>query len=85
MTVNTRTLSGAQSPRAKPLILLPAPQKFVEGRGAMKFHQWGFYRNHSTPGLDTKETSGQSLFKELPTEIGVSREHAAHSTVVMSL
>lgn len=61
MTMNTKALSEAQAPGAKP--------KVVEDQEAMMLHQWGFYRNHSTPGLDTKETSGQSLFKELPTEI----------------
>lgn len=69
MIVNTKALSEAQAPGAKPLLLLPPLQKVVEDQEAMMLHQWGFYRNHSTPGLDTKETSGQSLFKELPTEI----------------
>lgn len=69
MTMNTKALSEAQAPGAKPLLLLPPLQKVVEDQEAMMLHQWGFYRNHSTPGLDTKETSGQSLFKELPTEI----------------
>lgn len=69
MTMNTKALSEAQAPGAKPLLLLPPLQKVVEDQEAMMLHQWGFYTNHSTPGLDTKETSGQSLFKELPTEI----------------
>lgn len=71
MTVNTRTFSGAQASRPKPLLLLLLPplQKFVEEQEAMKFHQQCFYRNHSPLGLDTEETSGQSLFKELLTEI----------------
>lgn len=69
MTVNTKALSEAQAPGANLLLLLPPLQKVVEGQEAMTPHQWDFYRNHSTPGLDTKETSGQSLFKELPTEI----------------
>lgn len=69
MTVNTKALSEAQAPSAKPLLLLPLLQKVVEDQEAMMLHQWGFYKDHSTPGLDTKETSGQSLFKELPTEI----------------
>lgn len=69
MTVNTKALSEAQAPGAKPLLLLPLLQKVVEDQEAMMLHQWGFYKDPSAPGLDTKETSGQSLFKELPTEI----------------
>lgn len=60
MTVTTKALSEAQAPGAKLLLLLPLLQKVVEDQEAMTPHQWGFYRNHSTPGLGTKE---------LPTEI----------------
>lgn len=49
MTVNTKALSEAQAPGAKPLLLLPPLQKVVENQEAMTLHQWGFYRNHSTP------------------------------------
>lgn len=83
MTMNTKALSEAQAPGAKP--------KVVEDQEAMMLHQWGFYRNHSTPGLDTKETSGQVFSKncrlKLSTDnpIRVSHEHAPHSNVGMSL
>lgn len=91
MTMNTKALSEAQAPGAKPLLLLPPLQKVVEDQEAMMLHQWGFYRNHSTPGLDTKETSGQVFSKncrlKLSTDnpIRVSHEHAPHSNVGMSL